>query len=199
MDDIDPQVLEEIRHIQMLIGRNILVFQNVEHLLKNIHYFRQGAGTENNLAKRKIKIDELSLGRLSDKTVLNKIDSKLSSKSDSELHWSYDILKDDQALNSAIKFFNDINDDRNFLVHNFTAKWPLDETENRAQARTWLLSQYDAIFAQRGVLVTSLNIIVERTNAMSEYFNSDEGKKALEKFISSEESQDVTFTFRLQT
>ena len=130
---------------------------------------------------------------------MNKIDSKLSSKSDSELHWSYDILKDDQALNSAIKFFNDINDDRNFLVHNFTAKWPLDETENRAQARTWLLSQYDAIFAQREVLVTSLNIIVERTNAMSEYFNSDEGKKALEKFISSEESQDVTFTFRLQT
>jgi len=33
MDDIDPQELEEIQNIQMLIGRNILVFQNVEHLL----------------------------------------------------------------------------------------------------------------------------------------------------------------------
>jgi len=61
------------------------------------------------------------------------------------------------------------------------------------------LSQYDAIFAQREVLVSSLNIIVERTNAVFEYFNSDEGKKAWEEFICSEESPEVTFTFSMKS
>ncbi len=198
MNDIDPVVLEEIRNIQMLIGRNILVFQNVEHLLKNIQHFRQGAGTASNLAKRKVKIDELSLGRLSDETVISRIDSKLNAESDTEFHFSYDILKDNIALNSAVKFFNDINDDRNFLVHNFTAKWKLDNSEDRDQARNWLLSQYDAIIAQKKILVTSFNIIVERSNAVSEFFNSSEGQKAWNEFIISEESQGMTFTFTPQ-
>lgn len=199
MDDIDPQTLEEIQHIQMLIGRNILVFQNVEHLLKNIHLFRHGSGTAKNLAKRKIKIDELSLGRLSDLSVISRIDSKLSSKNESETHFSYNILKNDPTLDSAIKFFNNINDDRNFLVHNFTTRWPLDKSENRVLAKDWLLNQYDSIIAKKEILVTSLNIIAVRTNAMSEYFNSDEGKKTLEQFISSEESQDMTFSFSLES
>ena len=106
MNDIDPQVLEEIRHIQMLIGRNILTFQNVEHLLKCIHHYRQGSGTVNNLAKLKIKIDELSLGRLSDEAALTRIDSKLNSKSDSEFHFSYEILKNFIAAFKAKLSFN---------------------------------------------------------------------------------------------
>lgn len=194
MDDIDPQVIEEIRHIQMLIGRNILVFQNVEHLLKEINHSREGAGTAKNLIQRKMKIDELSLGRLSDETVLQKIDSKLNAKKDDDFHFSYEILKDDPKLNSAIKFFNDINDDRNLLVHNFTTKWPLNKSENRRQAKNWLLKQYDAIFAQREILVESLNIIDERQNVISNYLNSEEGKKSWDEFMISD-SQEIQLIF----
>ncbi|MDO9233988.1 MAG: hypothetical protein Q8S46_06180 [Methylotenera sp.] len=80
MNDINPKALEEINHIEMLVGRNILLFQEVELLLKDINHLRYGAGTENNLLERKKKINELSLGRLSDTSVLTKIDSKLSVK-----------------------------------------------------------------------------------------------------------------------
>ena len=187
MSEIKPEVLAEIRNIQMLIGRNVLVFQNVERILKFIHNFRNGSGTFEILLKRKVKIDELSLGRLTDESVLKRIDSKLNKQSDTELHFAYDILSDYEALDFAIKFFNDINDDRNLLIHNFTSIWPMDKSENREKAKNWLLDQYKAIFAQREVLVSSLKLIVERTNIVGEYFSSNEGLEDWLEFLASDE------------
>lgn len=194
MSEIDPQVLAEIRNIQMLIGRNILVFQNVEHILKVILHLREGSGTVNNLAKRKTKIDELSLGRLSDQSVLRKIDSKLSAQSEKDLHITYGSQYEDHALDSAIKFFKDINDDRNLLVHNFTIRWPLDKSKNREKAKSWLLNQYEVAMAQREILILAMKDFEERTNAVDNYFKSEEAKKVWEDFLASD-SETITFTF----
>lgn len=196
MSDINHQALEGINHIQMLVGRNILLFQEVELLLKDINHLRYGAGVESKLLERKKRIDEMSLGRLSDSTVLNKIDFKLSVKNDTDFHYKYDILKDYEPLNSAVKFFNDINADRNFLVHNFITKWNLDESESRTKAIEWLTTQYDASYSQKEVLVTSLNIINRRIDIINEYFNTEEGMKLWDEFLSSDDEPQITFTFQ---
>jgi hypothetical protein len=194
VNEIDPKVLAEIRNIQMLIGRNVLVFQNVEHILKLIHQFKNGSGTFKNLLKRKEKIDELSLGRLTNDSILKKISSKLNSKSDKDIYISYSTLPDDKALNFAIKFFNDINEDRNFLVHNFTVKWKLDNPDHREEAKNWLLKQYQTSIEQREVLIIAMQQIVERTSAMNDFINSEEGRKVLSELKASEE---VTFSLVL--
>ena len=79
----------EIRNIQMLIGRNILVFQDVEQKLKLILNFKKGSGTIENLIKRKEKIDQLSLGRLTDESYLKKIESKLTINEEKKLFLSF--------------------------------------------------------------------------------------------------------------
>jgi hypothetical protein len=196
VSDINPKALEEINHIEMLVGRNILLFQEVELLLKEINHLRHGAGTENNLLKRKRKINELSLGRLSDTSVLNKIDSKLSVKNATEFYHTYDLLKDYEPLNAAIKFFNDINADRNFLVHNFIAKWNLAEAEVRIKAIEWLINQHHVSFSQKEVLVLSLNIINSRIDIINEYFSSEEGMKQWNDFLDSNEEAHISFTFQ---
>lgn len=196
MDDVNLQALGEINYIEMLVGRNILLFQEVELLLKEINHLRYAAGTESNLLERKKKIDELSLGRLTDTAVLNKIDSKLSVKNDTDWFHTYNLLSDYEPLDTAIKFFNDINADRNFLVHNLIAKWNIVEPENSSKAIEWITSQYHASFYQKEVLVSSLNIINRRIDIINEYFNSEEGVKQWDEFLSSDDKPQITFTFQ---
>ncbi|MDP1573272.1 hypothetical protein [Hydrogenophaga sp.] len=117
-------------------------------------------------------------------------------KNDTDLYHTYDLLKDYEPLNAAIKFFNDINTDRNFLVHNFIAKWNLDEAEIRTNAIEWLINQHHVSFSQKEVLVLSLNIINSRIDIINDYFNSEEGKKEWNKFLDLNEEAQISFTFQ---
>lgn len=181
----------------MLIGRNVLTFQYIEHILKLIHHFKSGSGTFKNIQKRKNKIDELSLGRLTDESFLKRIDSKLSAKIDKESYFSYSALPDDVELNAAINFFNGINDDRNFLVHNISTKWQFHNAVHREEAKNWLLKQYDDVMKHKTVLESVLNTITERLKAFDEYIYSDEGKKALDEITKVKNNEAFTIVFEL--
>ncbi|WP_047540626.1 hypothetical protein [Methylotenera versatilis] len=193
MKDISAEDLAEIRNIQMLLGRNVLIFQNVEHILKLIHQFKEGKGTFENLHNRKKKIDELSLGRLTDETYLKKIDSKFNKEESDQYYFSYNSLPDNEALNTTIKFFNDINDDRNFIIHNFCKRWHLDHKDHRVEAKNWLVKQYDDVLANRAVLIDVMQMIVSRTLMMNEFVNSSEGVKALEELEIASNYEGITF------
>ena len=183
MSEHEPEFLAEIRNIQMLIGRNVLVFQNVEQLLKVINNYKKGSGTPENILKRKSRIDELSLGRLTDPKVMEKIDTKFNKQDKNNLYINFENLINDQELEKSIKFFNDINDDRNLLIHNFTAKWPLDKVDNREAAKQWLLNQYETIIKHRDILVTSCKLIVEGTNIMNDFYKSEDNIKIVNNYL----------------
>ncbi|MES2181114.1 MAG: hypothetical protein V4493_03335, partial [Pseudomonadota bacterium] len=76
------------------------------------------------------------------------------------------------------------------------AKWNIVEPENSSKAIEWLTSQYHASFYQKEVLVSSLNIINRRIDIINDYFNSEEGVKKWDEFLSSDDKPQITFTFQ---
>ncbi|MFA6040234.1 MAG: hypothetical protein WC733_01895 [Methylophilus sp.] len=193
---ITSEEITEIRHTQMLIGRNILLFQNIEHILKVIIYFGSGSGTPSNLIKRKNKIDELSFGRLTDINLLEHIESKFNVESNSEITLSYDFLPDDHDFVDTLKYLNKHNDDRNFLVHNFCQRWQLNRSDHREEAMHWLTTQYNSIFEKREVLVKTLLKITERTKDWLADINSEEFDRAINE-VNEMKKQDINSDYTI--
>lgn len=173
MSEIQPEELAEIRNIQMLIGRNVLIFQNIEQILKLINHFGKGRNNFTNLSKRKEKIDQFSFGRLTDKKRLKEIDSSLKYESNKEIIFSYDFLPDDKNFNDAVKFLNSKNEDRNLMVHHISQRWQFDNADHREEAKNWLTNLYESVFEQRKILVDTLYLITQRYDEYFKDVNSD--------------------------
>lgn len=172
---------DEVHEIQRLLGRNVILFQIIEKILKRIHHLKKGSNSFNNLKKRHDAINRLSLGRLTDNEVISKIDSKFKYDETKELVFSYDFLPDDESLNKSIIFLNSKNEDRNFMVHLLLDKWDFEVDSDRTEAKQWLLQLYEESYKESLILAEILKKIEDRTKEWSEYIYSDDFKNIFNK------------------
>jgi len=173
MSDLS-KMQDEVHEIQRLLGRNVILFQIIEQILKKIHHFKKASNSFDNLKKRHDAINRLSLGRLTDHEVINKIDSKLKYDKTKDVVFSYDFLPDDESLNKSINFLNSKNEDRNFMVHLLLDKWDFQVESDRRESKEWLLKLFEESHKESLILAEILKTIEDRTKEFNEYINSNE-------------------------
>ena len=141
--DIEPTQNEVLRRV----GRNLLLFQQIEHFLKFLLSTHKSGGTaetfKTNLQKQTEGISKKMLGQLVEKyaTEVLKDAGEEVPEEESPADWymfSFSISGDTEFVESIRRDLKVMTDERNELVHHFLPRWQPDSPEKMAEV--WLTS-----------------------------------------------------------
>lgn len=185
----EPHRTPEIDEVLRRIGRNLLLFQHIEHLLKQLMTSARLEGTvhsmQTNLEARRARIHKQTLGQLAGQfvdDVLADAGEREAPESVEEAWFSFGftIHTDSAFIEQHAAEMKAVVDARNDLIHHFLPRWsPASEDSTRA-ALEYLEQQRAEALPMRERLQGFVNSLQEAAKAHAEFMSSPEGARQFE-------------------
>jgi hypothetical protein len=171
------------------VGRNLLLFQQIEHFLKFLLSTHKSAGTadtlKTNLQEQAEGISKKMLGQLVAKyaTEVLKDSGEEVPEEEGPADWfkfSFSISGDTEFVESMRRDLKVMTDQRNELVHHFLQRWQPDSPEKMAEALTYLDSQREKVLSMHEHLRSTIGHIQESRKKLLDFMTSPEYEKQSE-------------------
>jgi hypothetical protein len=185
----EPHRTPEIDEVFRRIGRNLLLFQHIEHLLKQLMASARLEGTvksmQANFEERQAKIHKQTLGQLAGQfvdDVLADAGERDAPENVDEAWFSFGftIQTDSAFVEQHTAEMKAVVDARNDLIHHFLPRWsPASEDSTRA-ALDYLDQQRAQALPMRDRLQGFVNSLQEAAKAHAEFMSSPEGARQIE-------------------
>ncbi|MDO9238958.1 MAG: hypothetical protein Q7U30_03015, partial [Methylicorpusculum sp.] len=152
-----------IREVQRKLGRNVLLFQQIEQILKwmlthqDVKVWRNKEGFKTNLDERKKSLSKATMGQIAKDFIGNSFslsEDSCSDEKDCEVNTNYirltlgPIICDEDFYNKRKTELEALITERNDLIHHFLPRWDFDELESVREAETYLDEQRDRVFPE---------------------------------------------------
>ena len=185
----EPHRTPEIDEVFRRIGRNLLLFQHIEHLLKQLMTSARLEGTAQSMQatfdERRARIHKQTLGQLAGQFV----DDVLADAGEREapenideawFSFGFTIQTDSAYVEQHTAEMKAVVDARNDLIHHFLPRWsPASEDSTRA-ALAYLDEQRAQALPMRDRLQGFVNSLQEAAKAHADFVASPEGARQLE-------------------
>jgi hypothetical protein len=185
----EPHRTPEIDEVCRRIGRNLLLFQHIEHLLKQLMAGARLEGTvksmQANFEERRAKIHKQTLGQLAGQfvdDVLADAGGRDAPENVDEAWFSFGftIQTDSIFVEQHTAEMKAVVDARNDLIHHFLPRWsPASEDSTRA-ALDYLDQQRAQALPMRDRLQGFVNSLQEAAKAHTELMSSPEATREIE-------------------
>lgn len=176
---------EVLRHV----GLNLLLFQQIEGLLKFLLSSHKAGGTPADFKERQQKqtdtINKTTLGNLVNlygTEVLQDAGAEVTEK-ESPADWvtfSFRISADAKFVEELRRDMKLVTDQRNELIHGFLPRWQPDSKDKLEETLAYLDAQYDKVLPMHEHLRTTASHIQDAWNKLVEFMASDEYRKQSE-------------------
>ena len=185
----EPSRPPEVDEVLRRIGRNLLLFQHIEHLLKQLMTGARLEGTVNsqqaNLESRRARIHKQTLGQLAGQFVDDVLADagELDAPENIDEVWfsfGFTIQTDSGFVEQHTAEMKAIVDARNDLIHHFLPRWsPASEDSTRA-ALAYLDEQRASAMPMRDRLKSFAKSLQEAATTHAEFMASPEGTRRFE-------------------
>lgn len=185
----EPHRTPEIDEVFRRIGRNLLLFQHIEHLLKQLMASARLEGTvksmQANFEEREAKIRKQTLGQLAGQfvdDVLADAGERDAPENVDEAWFSFGftIQTDSAFVEQHTAEMKAVVDARNDLIHHFLPRWsPASEDSTRA-ALDYLDRQRAQALPMRDRLQGFVNSLQEAAKAHAAFMSSPEATREIE-------------------
>lgn len=189
--------LEDLRReVQRKLGRNVILFQQIEHILKymlinqDIKVWDEQGEMKSNLEERKNTFANQTLGNVAKHFVENVFstseqvsDNQNVSEETSTFHISFTrgpMLCDENFYNQRKNELAALVAERNDLIHHFLPKRNFGNYEDLKAAEQYLDQQRERVFPEFELIESIAQNFQEVRKQLVEYFKSEEGWKELE-------------------
>lgn len=183
--DLKPIQDEVLRRV----GRNLMLFQQIEGLLKFLLSYHKAGGTPVDFKERQQKqidtIHRKMFGQLVDKFGTEVLKDAGIEVPDDEspadwITFTFRISGDTEFVEAMRRDMKLVTEQRNELVHGFLPRWLHDSTEKLDETLTYLDTQREKVLPMHGHLQTMANHIQESQKKLIEFVSSDEYQKQSE-------------------
>jgi len=178
-----------VREIQRKIGRNILLFQQLEYLLKYIVANGQFSGYSSDLEKiiasKRESVNKQTMGQLVGQFVERNNPARDDYPNEpeelKEPHFSFDfrVEADEQRYKETKETLSRLVLERNKLVHHLLPEFDPNSFESCEKVEKNLDEQSDRIQAEIKNVQSLAKSLSDMRKKVSDYFSSDEGQKEL--------------------
>ena len=185
----EPVRTPEVDEVLRRIGRNLLLFQHIEHLLKHLMSNSRIEGTLSSAQamheERRAKIHKQTLGQLAGQFV----DDVLADAGEREgpegineawFSFGFTIQADSAFVEQHTAEMKAVVDARNDLIHHFLPRWSPALEESTRAALTYLDEQRAQALPMRDRLQDFARSLEEAAKAHAEFMSSPEGNRQLE-------------------
>ncbi|MGY2487209.1 OST-HTH/LOTUS domain-containing protein [Cupriavidus sp. CP313] len=171
------------------LGRNLLLFQQIEHLLKLLLSTHRNGGTvetyKENLRQQKNAISKKMLGQLVEKygkEILRDAGEEVPEEERPEdwFFFTFRISGDTEFIESLRRDLKLMTDERNDPVHHFLPRWQPDSAERMEEALAYLDAQRNKVLHVHEHLKHTANSLQEAGRHVLEFVNSPEYAKQAE-------------------
>lgn len=185
ISDLKPTQDEVLRRV----GRNLLLFQQIEGLLKFLLSYHKAGGTPVDFKERQQKqidtIHRKMFGQLVDKysTEVLKDAGIEVPEDESPADWvtfTFQISGDTEFVEAMRLDMKLVTEQRNELVHGFLPRWLPGSAEKLEETLIYLDTQREKVLPMHGHLQTMANHIQESQKKLIEFVSSDEFQKQSE-------------------
>ena len=176
--------------VMQKIGRNLLNFQRIEHMLKLLISNSRVSGTmstlENNHKKQTEAAHKQTMGNLVGQFVNNTFSEVDGSSepaiepTEAHISISFTVEADTNFYESKKHSLKILVDDRNDLIHHLVPKLNLNSIENCLEMEKYLDQQRERLIPEFNYIQGLLKDFAEAMKFQAYYFNSEEGIKQLE-------------------
>lgn len=184
-----------IAEVQRKIGRNLLLLQHVETMLKTLLTQSRLAGAtpealERNRAERKKLIESSTLGMLAGKFTTEVLVGMPMDPDENEdepkflegyVSFKYELTAEKDYVAQRTRSLQLIVDERNELVHHFLSKWNLMSEESAQAATLHLDQQHLRVAAEAKTLKSNLEALQRLARLQTNLMSSPEYEKQMEK------------------
>ncbi|MFZ2162660.1 MAG: hypothetical protein WAW02_10630 [Sideroxyarcus sp.] len=183
--DLKPTQDEVLRRV----GRNLLLFQQIEGLLKFLLSFHKAGGTPVDLKERQQKqIDTISrkmFGHLVEKYGTDVLKDAGVEVPDEEgpadwITFSFRVSGNAEFIEAMRRDMKLMTGQRNELVHGFLPRWQPDSPEKLEETLAYLDNQREKVLLMHEHLRTTASHIQESRNKLLEFMSSEEYQKQSE-------------------
>jgi len=193
--------IEVIRNeVLRKIGRNVVLFQQLEWFLKGITAMQTISAPVSQLveahAKSRESVDRFTMGVLVGKIKerlyvapnqqeyeLNEIKTP-AHLAEASVSTSFQIESDQAFVDSRAKALSQMVEQRNDLIHKLIPKWRVDSIESSKEMEAFLNAQADVIRGEIEHFRLVAKSISDLSADFKRWIDSDEGKKAFEQMLS---------------
>lgn len=180
--EIDIELKNEIHR---KIGRNVVLFQRIEMILKFLLTIVNHSGYLTELPaileQRKAAIGKQTLGQLTGQFVESTFgtpkETTINSEELREIYFSFrfNIKRDDAVYEERKRELASIVDERNDLIHHLFSKWNLGSSEGIKELEKHLDQQQEKLLTE----LENLKSYFDTVSGQLDFLNSDEGKKQM--------------------
>ncbi len=185
----EPHRTPETDEVLRRIGRNLLLFQHIEHLLKQLMAGARLEGTvksmQANFDERRARIHKQTLGQL----VGQFVDDVLADAGEREapenvdevwFSFGFTIQTDSAFVEQHTAEMKAVVDARNDLIHHFLPRWSPASADSTRAALEYLDQQRAQALPMRDRLQGFVNSLQEAAKAHAEFMSSPEGARQFE-------------------
>ncbi|MBL0168450.1 MAG: hypothetical protein IPP85_15605 [Propionivibrio sp.] len=192
MDENDQNSHKNALHNEVLckIGRNVLLFQQIEGILKFLVSNHHADGTMADFMerqqKRDKKVQKQMMGTLVEQYtegILSDAGEPTNEPEDVTESWvsiSFKRTGDKDYYDSQKADMKLMVDERNNLIHHFLSRWHPESVEHLAAASAYLDQQRDKVLPMLEHFKSFTKSMQESRQAMAAFLASDEGERQLE-------------------
>jgi hypothetical protein len=179
----------EIDEVLRRIGRNLLLFQHVEHLLKHLMAASRFEGTaasmQANLEQRRSKIHKQTLGQLAGQFVDDVLADagERDAPENLEEAWfsfGFTIQTDSAFVEQHMAEMKAVVDARNDLIHHYLPRWSPASGDSNEAALAYLDEQRAKALPMRDRLQDFVKSLQDAATAYAQYMASPEGARNFE-------------------
>lgn len=179
----------EIDEVLRRIGRNLLLFQHIEHLLKHLMAASRFEGTaasmQADLEQRRSKIHKQTLGQLAGQFVDDVLADagERDAPENLEEAWfsfGFTIQTDSAFVEQHTAEMKAVVDARNDLIHHFVPRWSPASRDSTEAALVYLDEQRAKALPMRDRLEGFVKSLQDAALAHAQYMASPEGARSLE-------------------
>lgn len=185
ISDLKPTQDEVLRRV----GRNLLLFQQIEHFLKFLLSTHKSGGTaktfKTNLQDQAEGISKKMLGQLVEKYATEVLQDAGEEVPEEErpagwFMFSFHISGDTQFVESMRRDLKVMTDERNELVHHFLPRWQPESPEKMAEVLAYLDTQREKVLPMHKHLQSTIGRMQESRQKLLDFMASPEYEKQAE-------------------
>jgi L-threonylcarbamoyladenylate synthase len=191
--NLDPEVeLDKVRNeVLRKIGRNVVLYQEIERMLKFLTIAGNHSGYLSELPtlleKKADTIQKLTMGKVVGLFLGNMYSGIEEYKESAEeelkeirLSFQFNMECEEGLFEAKKQTLSSIVADRNELIHHFLSKFNLQTIESCLEAEKYLDQQRDKILPQHKELINAVKYFRETLKEYDEFVKSDEFQKQIE-------------------
>jgi hypothetical protein len=187
----DDEELEKLRNeVLRKIGRNVMLFQQIEYMLKFLLTNGKHCGYVSELKKnqelRAATFHKQTMGKVVGQFLESTFTGSEESTSMPEelkevwISFNLKIESDDIHYEERKKALASLVDNRNELIHHLLPKWKLNSFESGKETEHYLDQQREKILPESEYLKSLINNFFNTLKDYSDFITSEEGRKQIE-------------------